>query len=739
MSEHKIPIPAMLYNAAVGGHVTNSQQIIDENENKEQSQINFEVKQTLGKGGSVDARINQAKTDIIGGASHNGNTLKKIEDRVSPLETAIGTGGNIDARIADAVNTEKTRAEEAEQLLQEQYNALTQSDIVVGSLPVNGTKNLIYRVPGINSYSDYMWDGTQFIKMAEYNNAIDDAPIAGSENLVNSGGVYNKFLNQSLNSVNRFNKDTKIDNKWQQVSGNIIDLSDYFISDFIPVVPGETIYCNYGQSQVCTITQYTQQRQLIPNTSHYFSLDGEIIVSNAAYIIVSMGTWGANDLMVCKDALPNIYVPYQVVGNNNTRYDIEARPFKLTETPLLEEMEIVPTTYVDGVFEHPNTNFQTSDFIEIKLDSIDNYYFYSDRAYPAGLLNYYDKNKNIIMSVIAESQNIASKVPMICTFPKGCQYVKYARAKGDITGLYKMPRYSFKEIINLASSNRQTNSNAIVWVGTSIPEGATYPQVSSKACGYNCINNALGEQSLAIRNGDRRCMMYTQEEFYNAFHSQIGDSITQAEYNKCIDKTFERNVLPFVKGDSLTVNDGNGSRIINPDAIKVSAIIIDHGYNDYVNILSLLEDENNIDWTSRDRNNFVGAINYLVDEIQKINPFIKIIIGGYFQNTGFNYGNSICKMQKLVSEHLMFDLFDVWNYSQISQPGYIKGTSGYLDWFNNEYGTDYHPNLGQTDENGNIIALRLYCPDGIHPHSDLTQNCNKRLNAIYAKLLKNII
>lgn len=43
MSEHKIPIPAMLYNAAVGGHVTNSQQIIDENLNREQNDINEEV------------------------------------------------------------------------------------------------------------------------------------------------------------------------------------------------------------------------------------------------------------------------------------------------------------------------------------------------------------------------------------------------------------------------------------------------------------------------------------------------------------------------------------------------------------------------------------------------------------------------------------------------------------------------------------------------------------------------
>ena len=43
MSEHKIPIPSMLYNAAVGGHVTSSQQIIDENLNREQQDINEEV------------------------------------------------------------------------------------------------------------------------------------------------------------------------------------------------------------------------------------------------------------------------------------------------------------------------------------------------------------------------------------------------------------------------------------------------------------------------------------------------------------------------------------------------------------------------------------------------------------------------------------------------------------------------------------------------------------------------
>lgn len=203
MSEHKEPIPSMIYNAAVGGHVTNSQQIIDENENKEQSQINAEVKQTLGQGGSVDARIDQAKNDIIGGASFNGNTLKKVEDRVSPLESAVGSGGSVDSRIAAAKSELKGNATpacdtlgEAEVLISELrilYNNLQQSQpIPVTSLPATGETGKIYRLAGTTSYADYMYsenDLTTPIKMAEYDNAIDNEPTTGSDNLVKSGGV----------------------------------------------------------------------------------------------------------------------------------------------------------------------------------------------------------------------------------------------------------------------------------------------------------------------------------------------------------------------------------------------------------------------------------------------------------------------------------------------------------------------------------------------------------------------
>ena len=71
--------------------------------------------------------------------------------------------------------------------LKQAYEALTHADIVVGSLPVSGVANVIYRVPGSTSYSDYMWDGNQFVKLAEYSitgEGIFDISVANE-----SGGV----------------------------------------------------------------------------------------------------------------------------------------------------------------------------------------------------------------------------------------------------------------------------------------------------------------------------------------------------------------------------------------------------------------------------------------------------------------------------------------------------------------------------------------------------------------------
>lgn len=84
MSEQKIPIPAMLYNAAVGGHVTNSQQIIDEDYNIEQKDVNKEVlgvpyNATTPNGmGRIVLKKNDNFKQVVE-AQTNGNTIFVIK------------------------------------------------------------------------------------------------------------------------------------------------------------------------------------------------------------------------------------------------------------------------------------------------------------------------------------------------------------------------------------------------------------------------------------------------------------------------------------------------------------------------------------------------------------------------------------------------------------------------------------------------------------------------------------
>lgn len=151
-----------------------------------------ELREIVGEGGSVDQRISNA---VNAEESRATEAEDAIGEQVAELEQAVGTGGSVDTRIAAAVNTEKARAEAAEEDLRQLYNSLSQSKPV----PVTAEEwasmtsyeqGVIYRVAGETSYADWMYNGTTTVKMAEYDNGIDDEPTADSGNLVKSGGVF---------------------------------------------------------------------------------------------------------------------------------------------------------------------------------------------------------------------------------------------------------------------------------------------------------------------------------------------------------------------------------------------------------------------------------------------------------------------------------------------------------------------------------------------------------------------
>ena len=103
---------------------------------------------------------------------------------------------------------DKATKEELEQL-RELYEALTQSEIIPvpsADWPVSDPQaNVIYRVEGESSYTDYMWNGTSFIPMATYTITPTDIPIVGSTDVITAGGVANHGSAFDISEYNKSN------------------------------------------------------------------------------------------------------------------------------------------------------------------------------------------------------------------------------------------------------------------------------------------------------------------------------------------------------------------------------------------------------------------------------------------------------------------------------------------------------------------------------------------------------
>lgn len=399
--------------------------------------------------------------------------------------------------------------------------------------------------------------------------------------------------------------------------------------------------------------------------------------------------------------------------------------------PNIVQKNLVPieTTLEGGIFGSPMDGFYTSDYIE--LDKVGKSYVWVnkqgfDKSF--NKLEYYDKDKNIIAFIPGNVKTM--NIPVLLNPPKLAQYVRFATYK-EQNEIYLASFQSFESAVKEAIESTFSDNNYILWIGTSIPEGATYPKKASEKCGYNCINKSLGSSQLRFTNRhpttiqyySGRCLTARVEELELLYRADVDNgTISESQLEEWKNYSFERSILPYIDGTN---------------ANQISMLVIDHGFNDRNNIQELLQNENTIDWESRDRSDFVGAFNFLMDEIFSRKPFMKVVISGYFQDKYEPYYSAeICKMQRLISEHYGLTLLPAWEHTQISDL-YVPNSSDYIKNFNAKYGTNYTKLT--PDSNGNITFLQLYCPDKIHPHSDKTGNCNKRLDAVYSKLLRDLL
>lgn len=180
-----------------------------------------EIQEAIGGDGSTNtiiSRISALEDEVL---DDRENTLKS---RVGDLEDAVGTGGSVDTRIA----AETIRAEAAEGLLQQLYENLTQSDIVVvadHTAVSSPQANTIYREQGTTTYSDWMYYDSSWKKMAEYDNAIDDVPINESNNIVKSNGIYKAINDKSsrqidFSSLTVYTGDISSEGEWVSYTAN---------------------------------------------------------------------------------------------------------------------------------------------------------------------------------------------------------------------------------------------------------------------------------------------------------------------------------------------------------------------------------------------------------------------------------------------------------------------------------------------------------------------------------------
>ena len=198
----KIPTAASISNkmvdtAAMVSYVTQIIEALD---------MTFNV---TSEGGHVTLQIRQEDGAIVSVAVSTTDiaselALNVVRDRVTAAE------GNIITLTGRVSINERDIA-----LLQDAYAALTQSEPVIiqktDTWPVaHPETKVIYRVVDrVNTppqyYSDYMWNGTTMVLMATYNNAIDDVPTSGSNNLVKSGGVFNELALGAVYDVTAHN------------------------------------------------------------------------------------------------------------------------------------------------------------------------------------------------------------------------------------------------------------------------------------------------------------------------------------------------------------------------------------------------------------------------------------------------------------------------------------------------------------------------------------------------------
>ena len=326
-------------------------------------------------------------------------------------------------------------------------------------------------------------------------------------------------------------------------------------------------------------------------------------------------------------------------------------------------------------------------------------------------------------------------------------------------------------ITSVKSWNTDDNSiltddcEKVLWIGTSIPAGNgdnNYPKMVADALGFKLYNNARGSSFVCFYSpGEDGTSSWAGASDWTDYESQVwkGYSLSatieevEAKFgpeglnvpdwllNSYKQHSFENLIIPYIDGTIASCN----------------TIVFDHGYNDRATIINecswhkltdaegnaterapgyswlmeLADNSNNTselylqgcwhdDNNTARKNSYLYAMSYLIKRCLEVNPKIKIVIGNYFawktpvfaweNNGNDNTCNLLCGANEALGGMWMRHVVNVYKYTGIRNMN-INGVCDY----------------------------NVFCPDGVHPHSDTTGESNRIIAGAYINELNGII
>ena len=444
--------------------------------------------------------INNQITAIKGGSSKSIATLDS--EISSESSRAQGAESALSARISTNANDIAN--------LQQLYNNLQQSKPVpVTALPSTGQQQgVIYRLAGTTSYSDYMWNGSSWVLMATYDNAIDDVPTAGSDNLVKSGDVFNvslqsnivkniltgksfsiecvkQFARQCVNTSNLSVGDTFSVDMLEKATNTVSLLLDLMISDsrrinsFVVKLKTTSSYATY-------LTMDDNYTILIKGTT---SRNGRFTVANTVrYVLFQCNvgeTYGIQDGYV--EVLPIDSIANSCSNNEQSILDIFESQEKIN-IPYIEEF--MGNLFADGTTQQVSSNFYVQKY---DVSIFDGMIGCSGQVASASIdrcgICFYDSNDVFISFLYPSVKSSGYGFHTILDIPVNA---KYMRIQGHF-GYTKASVFSIKNII-APKVIREVNEQSIEY-GVLQSDGTVSPRTEknfiTKLYDVNTLGNYI--------------------------------------------------------------------------------------------------------------------------------------------------------------------------------------------------------------------------------------------------------